>query len=58
MLILFFQNFQKMIPKSVVGNLTTDSSNIITLIQDAYNDLKGQVCQIYQVCNKTGIAIK
>ena len=35
-----------MIPKSVVGRLTEDSSNIIGLIQDAYNDLKGQVCLI------------
>merc|ERR1712209_140450 len=36
-----------MIPKSVVGELTKDSSNIIQLIQDAYNDLKGQVTMEY-----------
>uniref|UniRef100_H2YJU8 Integrin beta n=1 Tax=Ciona savignyi TaxID=51511 RepID=H2YJU8_CIOSA len=33
----FLQNLQKMIPKSVVGELSGDSSNI-QLIQDAYND--------------------
>ena len=32
-----------MIPKSVVGTLSSDSSNIIGLIENAYNDLKGQV---------------
>uniref|UniRef100_F6QBL6 Integrin beta n=1 Tax=Ciona intestinalis TaxID=7719 RepID=F6QBL6_CIOIN len=41
--IAFIQNLQKMIPKSVVGELSGDSSNIIQLIQNAYNDLKGQV---------------
>jgi len=34
---------KQMIPKSAVGMLTSDSSNIIGLIETAYNDLKGQV---------------
>ncbi|XP_076824763.1 integrin beta-3-like [Clavelina lepadiformis] len=38
-----YKNLQKMIPKSVTGELSGDSSNIIDLIQNAYNDLKGQV---------------
>ena len=42
-----------MIPKSAVGNLTSDSSNIIGLIQDAYNDLKGQVGYLSQKLYKT-----
>ena len=34
-----------MIPKSVVSVLTSDSSNIITLIKQAYTDLKEKVRQ-------------
>jgi len=38
-----YDKFSKMIPKSVVSVLTSDSSNIITLIKQAYTDLKEKV---------------
>nr|CAB3257355.1 integrin beta-1 [Phallusia mammillata] len=50
-----YSNLQKMIPKSVVGQLTSDSSNIIDLIQDAYNALKGKV--ILEVSAPSGVTI-
>nr|XP_039253013.1 integrin beta-1-B-like [Styela clava] len=38
-----YKKLQDLIPKSAVGELTADSSNIIDLIQDAYNALKDTV---------------
>ncbi|XP_033842963.1 integrin beta-2 [Periophthalmus magnuspinnatus] len=38
-----YQELSKMIPKSVVGRLSADSSNVVKLITDAYNSLSSKV---------------
>lgn len=50
-----YQKLQALIPKSAVGELTADSSNIIELIQKAYNDLKGQV--VLEVVPPPGVEV-
>eukprot|EP00062_Callorhinchus_milii_P006445 gi/632946998/ref/XP_007888838.1/ PREDICTED: integrin beta-2 isoform X2 [Callorhinchus milii] len=38
-----YQELSKMIPKSAVGELKEDSSNVVQLIKDAYNNLSSKV---------------
>eukprot|EP00062_Callorhinchus_milii_P026012 gi/632987642/ref/XP_007882668.1/ PREDICTED: integrin beta-7-like [Callorhinchus milii] len=38
-----YQSLSKLIPKSVVGELQDDSSNVIQLIMDAYNNLSSTI---------------
>ncbi|XP_078259713.1 integrin beta-2 isoform X2 [Rhinoraja longicauda] len=38
-----YQDLSKMIPKSAVGELKEDSSNVVQLIKDAYNNLSSEV---------------
>ncbi|TKC52666.1 hypothetical protein EI555_004525 [Monodon monoceros] len=38
-----YQELSKLIPKSVVGELSEDSSNVVQLIMDAYNSLSSTV---------------
>ncbi|XP_028663148.1 integrin beta-2 [Erpetoichthys calabaricus] len=38
-----YEELSQMIPKSAVGKLSNDSSNVVTLIKDAYNDLSSTV---------------
>lgn len=38
-----YQDLSKMIPKSAVGELKEDSSNVVQLIKDAYNNLSSRV---------------
>lgn len=40
--LLLTQELSKLIPKSVVGELSENSSNVVQLIMDAY-DVRGQV---------------
>ncbi|XP_043931048.1 integrin beta-2-like isoform X2 [Protopterus annectens] len=38
-----YQALSKLIPKSAVGELSDDSSNVVQLIKEAYNNLRSQV---------------
>ncbi|XP_069509434.1 integrin beta-7 [Ambystoma mexicanum] len=42
-----YQELSKMIPKSVVGELKEDSSNVIQLISEAYNDLSSTITLVH-----------
>ncbi|XP_078543618.1 integrin beta-7 [Lissotriton helveticus] len=42
-----YQELSQMIPKSVVGELKEDSSNVIQLISEAYNDLSSTITLVH-----------